>query len=133
MFIILIIIFILLILSFLKIIKYFYKNNNILSNKIVNIEDFKRKKLLLKKTNEDNNLIKIYESSNIFRVEQVSSILNYNGIKTHIFNRHIGTILIHPVSEIRFLILVHANDKDEANKLIYVNNNYLPPEDSSIA
>ncbi len=60
-------------------------------------------------------------------------MLEYEGISANILNRHNGSILIHPMTEMRFKVLVPLMDTEVAWMLIKKDWELASPEDSSIA
>ena len=60
-------------------------------------------------------------------------MLEYEGISVHVLNRNNGSILIHPIAEMHFKVLVPLMDAEAARMLIEEDWEFASPEDSSIA
>ena len=75
----------------------------------------------------------VFETQYLHEAEMMASMLESEGIPTHLFNRHNASILIHPMSEMQVKVLVPHDEVEHALALIEHYRNSITPEDSSIA
>ena len=80
-----------------------------------------------------SELQNIFESQFLHETERIASMLEYGGILAHVLNRHNGSILVHPMAEMRFKVLVPLMEAEAARMLIEEDWEFASPEDSFIA
>ena len=99
---------------------------------VVSLAGYRRQRGRRETGERRSELQNIYESQCLNEAECITSMLEYEGIPTHVLNRHNGSILIHPMAEMRFKVLVPL-DAEAARMLIEEDLGFASPEDSSIA
>jgi hypothetical protein len=101
--------------------------------KVVSMAEY-RKQRGRQETESNRSLLQnVYESQYLHEAELIASLLESEGIPTHVFNRHNASILIHPMGEMRVKVLVPTVDNEVAQVLIEQYQDSISPEDTSIA
>lgn len=111
------------------------KNKDLESNKdnVVSLDEFRRQRHGSSFEENQARLQNVFETQYLHEAEMMASMLESEGIPTHLFNRHNASILIHPMSEMQVKVLVPHDEVEHALALIEHYRNSITPEDSSIA
>ena len=110
-------------------------NKDLESNKdnVVSLDEFRRQRHGSAFEENQARLENVFETQYLHEAEMMASMLESEGISTHLFNRHNASILIHPMSEMKVKVLVPHDEVEHALALIEHYRNSITPEDSSIA
>ncbi len=100
---------------------------------VVSLDEFRRQRHGSAFEETQARLQNVFETQYLHEAEMMASMLESEGIPTHLFNRHNASILIHPMSEMQVKVLVPHDEVEHALALIEHYRNSITPEDSSIA
>ena len=100
---------------------------------VVSLDEFRRQRQASAFEENRTGLQNVFESQYLHEAELIASMLENEGIPTHVFNRHNASILIHPMGEMQVKVLVPRDEMENAQALIEHFRNSITPEDSSIA
>ena len=107
-------------------------NSGNAEGEVVSLAGYRRQRDRRETGERRSELQNIYESQFLHEAERIASMLEYEGIPAHVLNRHNGSILIHPMAEMRFKVLVLLIDTEVARMFIEEDWEFASPEDSSI-
>jgi hypothetical protein len=100
---------------------------------VLSLDKFRRQRQVLAFEKNRSGLQNIFESQYFYEAEWMASMLEAEGVTTHVFNRHNASILIHPMGEMQVKVLVPGDEMGHTKALIEDFQNSITPEDSSIA
>jgi len=100
---------------------------------VVSLDEYRRQRHGSAFEENQARLQNVFETQYLHEAEMMASMLESEGIPTHLFNRHNASILIHPMSEMQVKVLVPHDEVEHALALIGHHRNSITPEDSSIA
>ena len=90
---------------------------------VVYLDEYRRRKTPPPAvSSEGTGLVQVYESQFLHEADLTASYLEYHGVRTHVFNRHNASILIHPLGEMTVRVLVHEDDAEQALRLLSRRN-----------
>ena len=91
------------------------------ANNVIDLDAFRRRKQEEAKRHLQSSKVQwvsIFEAPYVIEADLVASMLESHGIATQILNRHLVSILIHPINELTVKILVPTEEAPRAIRLI---------------